>query len=485
VAHVLRYESHGITADFDAMADGNGDYFGLSPERFETAVEAAYQKHIASLKPAPRAEAEQIIDRFFSRALDHSENVRADPSLDMFPAEIRHFFDRSSPPVAVTRMQKALATRDPGELSIEKPMLTLLLASKGLGIPEAEADRAALMRYWHRAAVATMDFDDERDQGLYPNDRARLEASPTAWVAAPAGAQSDDARTASAVTLQNAWEEFANECRPARRWTEKTDYQYHQTFELFGFVCSKVNVADVDKSDAASFKVALADLPPSYGKGKKLKIRDGVLPKRAPGAPGLSAATINKHLTAMNSFFEWAVNHDYASKNVFEKLHIRDTKKPSEERPAWSPEDIRTILASPLYTGCKSARQRHLPGDQIIKDARYWVPLIGMYSGMRLEEICQLPPQDVRLIEGIWCCDICPGEGKQLKSDAATRLVPIHAELIRLGFLDFVDEQGKVGKSRIFEELRAAAFDKFSDQVGKWFGRFRKEQKARSSLPGS
>ncbi len=190
----------------------------------------------------------------------------------------------------------------------------------------------------------------------------------------------------------------------------KTEYQYGQTFKLFTIACTNKIVGEVTKADAASFKTALINLPPTYGKSAANKVTDVALPVRKEGQPGLSAATINKHLTAMHSFFDWAANNGHVRENVFANMQIRETKNAIEERPAWSPEDIRTILDSPLYTGCKSTSKRHVPGKLVIKDARYWVPLIGMYSGMRLEEICQLPPSDVRQVGGIWCFDIRPGE---------------------------------------------------------------------------
>jgi hypothetical protein len=44
---------------------------------------------------------------------------------------------------------------------------------------------------------------------------------------------------------------------------------------------------------------------------------------------------------------------------------------------------------------------------------------------LRLEEGCQLHVADVRTEDGIAFLDIRPGEGKQLKSRAAVRRVPI------------------------------------------------------------
>ena len=78
-------------------------------------------------------------------------------------------------------------------------------------------------------------------------------------------------------------------------------------------------------------------------------------------------------------------------------------------------------------------------------------PLIGLYSGMRLEEICQLYCEDIVEKNSIWCFDINQNPSKdgtvdkQLKNLNAVRLVPIHDRLRELGFLEHVQKMKKFG----------------------------------------
>ncbi len=61
----------------------------------------------------------------------------------------------------------------------------------------------------------------------------------------------------------------------------------------------------------------------------------------------------------------------------------------------WTTDELRTLFSSPVWTGCKSDVRRSMPGSFIFKDEYYWLPLIGLFSAMRQEEICQLHLEDI------------------------------------------------------------------------------------------
>lgn len=55
------------------------------------------------------------------------------------------------------------------------------------------------------------------------------------------------------------------------------------------------------------------------------------------------------------------------------------------------------------------------------------VTLIGMYSGMRLNEICTLKLENITTVEGVMCFEI-----KEGKTKSSARLVPVHSAIIEL-----------------------------------------------------
>ncbi|WP_342355976.1 site-specific integrase [Vibrio aestuarianus] len=100
----------------------------------------------------------------------------------------------------------------------------------------------------------------------------------------------------------------------------------------------------------------------------------------------------------------------------------------------------------------------------------YWLPLLGCFTGARLNELCQLYKEDIYQQDGIWTIRIDEQfEGQKLKNTFSRRTIPIHQKLLDLGFIDYVKS---VKHSRIFPELKDSR-DGFGSAASKWFGRFK------------
>jgi integrase len=65
--------------------------------------------------------------------------------------------------------------------------------------------------------------------------------------------------------------------------------------------------------------------------------------------------------------------------------------------------------------------------------AMRWIPLIGLFSGMRLNEVCGLRVGDVKPAGRIWYFDVTEEGGRRVKTEAARRAAPIHSTLIACG----------------------------------------------------
>ena len=113
------------------------------------------------------------------------------------------------------------------------------------------------------------------------------------------------------------------------------------------------------------------------------------------------------------------------------------------------------IFASPLFSECMGDEREHESGKIKIRDWRYWIPLIALYSGARLDEIAQLLVADVRESHRTWIFHITTeGEGeKSTKTDGSRRVIPIHSELIRIGLLDYHSEMVALGYQNPFLEI--------------------------------
>ena len=139
--------------------------------------------------------------------------------------------------------------------------------------------------------------------------------------------------------------------------------------------------------------------------------------------------------------------------------------RPTLQRKPWTESELSKLLGHPIW------QHGEVPTDPKAGGAAaYWVPLLAMFTGARCSELCQLRVSDVD-IEGpnpsISITD--QGDGQRVKSHAGLRQVPIHRELIRLGFVEYVksvqdpllwpelrQREGKPGGyfSQYFSELR-------------------------------
>jgi integrase len=142
--------------------------------------------------------------------------------------------------------------------------------------------------------------------------------------------------------------------------------------------------------------------------------------------------------------------------------HETETK-----RKPWTTSQIKAFFAQPLYTSYALPRLQKGAGA----DAGYWIPLMGLFSGARSSELCQLHVADVVEVEGFWVIDINEdAEGKTVKTKGSRRLVPLHSELIRLGFLDYVEATRKAGHERLWPKLTLRT-ERPSHVFSNWFNK--------------
>ncbi len=189
-------------------------------------------------------------------------------------------------------------------------------------------------------------------------------------------------------------------------------------------------VNNVSREDMRYVRDTLLKLPPSRKKSPKYRTKSISELLLMTHDHTLSVKTVNIIIEAISSMYEWGIREGLVSINPAKGLSIKDEQPDIEKRSPLSDEDIQAVFFDGNYK------------LSIFSDpAYYWIPLIGLYSGMRLEEICQLHCEDIyQDTDGIWIFDIRTESkdgfnDKKLKNKNAIRKVPIHNELKNLGLL--------------------------------------------------
>ncbi|WP_374658764.1 site-specific integrase [Phenylobacterium sp.] len=201
----------------------------------------------------------------------------------------------------------------------------------------------------------------------------------------------------------------------------------------------------------------------------------------------MSPSNINTYLNKVGGVFNWAVKEEMMDRNPANGLRVPDAALRRDKRLPFSTAQLRAIFTAPLHTGCRDDGHGYAaPGNCRPRNARFWIPLISLFNGLRLNEACQLDVTDVRLIEEVPCFVITEASAgsatdKRLKTASSARVVPIHPELVALRFMDFVVERRRAGEIKLFGEVGLGATGYRSTTFSAWFTRFTGKAKARSN----
>ena len=191
----------------------------------------------------------------------------------------------------------------------------------------------------------------------------------------------------------------------------------------------------------------------------------------------VSAKTQKNHFTGISAIFNYAVGMDWIDKNPLNRKVVsgRLPKVDRQDKPMLSADEMSLIFGSDKFLGERNAVRERERGD-----ARFWVPLLCLFHGFRTNEVCQLYVADVKNADGIDFLYLTEldDEGKKVKSlktESSRRKVPLHKQIIAMGFLEFVESRKARCESCLFPSLKVNRRGSKADAVGKWFGRLRDE----------
>ena len=182
--------------------------------------------------------------------------------------------------------------------------------------------------------------------------------------------------------------------------------------------------------------------------------RESILAKE--GEPRIGAGTVEKLIIRLGAL------HSFAFRKGVTTISPDSPDKPSVNHSpaggkavekAFSQTDLEAIFSGYLYTG------NELERSNAVFPYQFWLPVLGLFTGGRLNELCQLDTEDVSKTEpgGIWTISMMDDEldrplPKSLKNQSSRRILPIHSELIRMGFLVFVEQAIKEGREKLFSD---------------------------------
>lgn len=256
-----------------------------------------------------------------------------------------------------------------------------------------------------------------------------------------------------------------------RERNPRTALEWAAAVALFVEVVGDIPVAAITADHIREFRNALSKAPKSFRKRFPGKTLPEVLAltKDDAAVARLSLGSVAKYLRALGAVLGFAVAQGYADSNPMPKIVAADVGD-GKERLSFSTEDLNKLFGISVFTA--GARPTGGAGE-----AAKYLPLLGLFTGARLEELGQALVSDIRQEGGVWFLDINEvDEGKSLKTKSSRRKVPLHPELIRCGFLGYVRELAEAGEARLFPLLKANVSGKLTANWSKWFNRVKREE---------
>ncbi len=278
------------------------------------------------------------------------------------------------------------------------------------------------------------------------------------------------------------WDEFIATKKSDQKWKLDTASGAEATPRLFKALIGDLPFARIDGDIVGRFRREYLKLPYNYFHDRKWR---KLTPKQVIAAVAkldddakkklrlASNTTANKHVLNLIEYWDHLALHAKIPRGLDNPFRGHLTVRPRgraarDEHPMWPADLDKAFFTSPVYDGCKSIFRRGMPGEEIHRDALFWVPLFGRLMGVREDEIC------ARLVGDIDWIDTEIGRLSFLKirdskTASSARDVPFQDRILKMGFLEY-RYFGRAPDEPLFPELIAQGVE--PRRSGAFSGRF-------------
>ncbi|KRB31724.1 site-specific integrase [Mesorhizobium sp. Root172] len=396
----------------------------------------------------------------------HADDHQKDDGFDRPSAQSLRSFEAKARRAKLDALRNHLVI---GETALIDDEVDDYIERNRLIIDSASPDRTDIARKMMRADIEVLQRTIERDQGDYSG-------TPKDPIVKPATGTPRE-QAAPGEGIMDLFEVYATE-NPKGIAVDTIAQARRDVGSFVDYVGSTCPVHRIDKKAVREWKALLMKYPVKATESSAfagMKLPQIVKHNETIGKPVITARTVNRYLAGFSAFCSWLVNHGYLDHNPADGMFLKKTKE--KTTVPFTSDQLNTLFKSPLFTGCQSAdewRNVAKPGNVRIHDHRYWVPLVMLYSGARPAEVAQLAVADVRQEQGHWIMHITTeGDGdKSVKTEGSMRVVPVHDELIRLGFTKYRDGMEAAGHARLFPEAKRNSRGQMIAEFSREFGRY-------------
>lgn len=266
--------------------------------------------------------------------------------------------------------------------------------------------------------------------------------------------------------ILNKWEDVFNDMiRPAKHNKSITESHLNtkkQCIETIFQLIDKQYVEKITFDDCRKINKLIYLIPKRWQeKHPNKRLLDVLLPEDADNSKdALSGSSVRKYITIFQEFLKYCRQQRLIDTDIADILNKPQIDK---NKNVWQPfetDELKKIFNPKTYFKRKKDEDNH----------KFWIPIISLYSGMRLNEICQIRINDIKNEKNIDYIQITDdGEKQSVKNYASTRRVPIHPILKELGFMEQIKVAKKKKQDRLFYSLTYSTKNRYAGSMSNAF----------------
>lgn len=450
------YLSARIWDIFTALRKGERHIMALTAEEIQSLVKKWVEHELVD------DEASRILSAQTDRSKATIDETRIDEVIESYD-------------IGIINAREALAT---GRYSGVKDFADEILESNGFEASPGSTEYKQLCREILKGQIELCQLLKDRSLGIYPQTYT-IETNKHSYEQTKAFTVNK-----AQIKISDAAKAYINDKKLHGSWRVRTEMEIKDKIGVLIELLGDIPMTEITQAKLKTLEQQFLTYPKNRTKNTKyrsMSIKD-ILRTGVPETERLSLRTVENYFIQLNTFFRWCKIMYELPEWLSEMLRTPKEAKKQDTRQSKAPfttEDLRKIFTCYWYTATPNANIK-TNGAQI-NAPRFWIPLMSLYSGARPEELAQLYLADFKKIDGVKCMEIKETiedeDGnthlvKRTKNQTSNRIIPLHDELLKLGFWEYVQELKKQGKTRLFEELKESGADKrIATAYSKWFNR--------------
>lgn len=394
-----------------------------------------------------------LVAKWLRDTLQESEDTRLHRERPWDESQLQDYLDSLSMNEGDCREALALSDFSPSRSAVEE-----IIQESGLDVPSDSLSWRMLAREALKACIIYAQVEQKRAKGEYAGAGSTAAQSTSLTLYSQA-----QAPHVSSIPLTQLINSFAQEKKRSQEWSTPRSQQAGEAKLAFLVgVLGDIGHSQITKEHIRTVKRTLEHVPTRMTARKEYRDKSlvEILAMNIPDSDKLSQGTLGTYIHVLNDFLGWlSANYDGVADGLTGILTVSKAADKTRRKVVdFSPDDLSKLFHSSEYVN-----------DTFDQPWKFWLMPILLFTGARLEEICQLELEDIRQEEGLWIVDINDGKGKRVKNRASNRRVPLHPFLVDgLHLPQYVEQLRSRKETRLFPELPQQS-GRFSHYPSRWF----------------